>query len=135
LFALVPFSYPDLLWALPAAAAGALLFAHDLSVYSPLAIVAGAFFGSELPSAYLRDTGPLSGAPGWVLALVLLIGAAFLTALELTLSKGFSAEDLYFAASLNREERTYRWNPAVGVPLVILSLAAAGAALYAAFRR
>lgn len=127
LFALVPLSWPDLLWTLPAAAAGALLFAHDLSVFAPLAVVAGAFFGAELPAAYLRNASPLAGAPGWVLALLLLIGAAFLTALELTWNKGFRAEDLYPAG-------TYRWRPAVGVPLVLLSLAAAAGTLFAVVR-
>ncbi len=114
LFLLVPLSWPDALWVLPAAAAAALLFAHELSIYAPLFLLAGEFFGSELPAAYLRANGALHGAPGWVLALALLVGAAFLTALELTWEKGFDVETLHFASSLNKTSRAYRWQPAVG---------------------
>ena len=122
LFLLANLRWPDALWALPAAVAAALLFAHELSVFAPLSLVAGVFFGSELPAAYLRPGGALSGATGRVLALALLVGAAFLTALELTREKGFDAGTLHYAAG---SARAYRWRPAGGTVLVIFSLIAA----------
>ena len=137
LFAVVPLSWPDLLWSVPASVVAALLFAHDLSVFSPLAVVAGVFFGSELPAAYLRRPdalGALAGASGWVLALILLIGAAFLTALELTWKRGYTAEELYFSTSLNKGGKTYRWRPAIGVVLVIFSSLAAAAVVFGFLR-
>jgi len=119
LFLLANLRWPDALWALPAAVAAALLFAQELSVFAPLSLVAGVFFGSELPAAYLRPGGALSGATGRVLALALLVGAAFLTALELTREKGFDAGTLHYAAG---SARAYRWRPAGGTVLVIFSL-------------
>ena len=89
LFLLANLRWPDALWALPAAAAAALLFAHELSLFAPLFLVAGVFFGSELPAAYLPPGGALAGATGRILALALLVGAGFLTALALTRDKGF----------------------------------------------
>jgi len=127
LFLLVPASWPDAAWLLPAAVASALLFAHELSVFAPLFLLVGEFFGSELPAAYLRAGEALRGGPGWVLALALLVGAAFLTALELTWPRGFGVEELYYTASLNRTARTFRWQPAGGLVLVLFSLLAATA--------
>jgi hypothetical protein len=115
---------------LPAALAAALLFARELSIYAPLFLLAGVFFGSELPSAYLRVNGALGGAAGWVLALALLVGAAFLTALELTWKRGFDMETLYYASSLNKTARAYRWRPAGGSVLVLFSLLAAAGLVF-----
>ena len=134
LFLLVPLSWPDALWVLPAAVAAALLFAHELSVYAPLFLLAGVFFGSELPAAELRVTGALAGAAGWVLALALLVGAGFLTALALTWKKGFDVENLYYASSLNKTARLYRWRPAGGIVLVIFSLLAAAGLVFGFLR-
>jgi hypothetical protein len=119
---------------LPAAVAAALLFAHELSVYAPLFLLAGVFFGSELPAAELRVTGALAGAAGWVLALALLVGAGFLTALALTWKKGFDVENLYYASSLNKTARLYRWRPAGGIVLVIFSLLAAAGLVFGFLR-
>jgi pimeloyl-ACP methyl ester carboxylesterase len=130
LFLLVPAGWPDVLWVLPAALAAALLFARELSIYAPLFLLAGVFFGSELPSAYLRVNGALEGAAGWVLALALLVGAAFLTALELTWKRGFDMETLYYASSLNKTARAYRWRPAGGSVLVLFSLLAAAGLVF-----
>jgi pimeloyl-ACP methyl ester carboxylesterase len=134
LFLLATLSWPDALWILPAAAASALLFAHELSVYVPAFLLAGQFFGSELPAAYLRAGEALKGAPGWVLALALLIGAAFLTALELTWKKGFDAQTLYFSTSLNGSGRAYRWQPAGGAVLVIFTLLGAAGLVFGFLR-
>jgi hypothetical protein len=134
LFLLATLSWPDALWILPAAAASALLFAHDLSIYAPAFLLAGEFFGSELPAAYLGANGALKGSPGWVLALALLVGAAFLTALVLTWNKGFDMETLYFSTSLNRANRAYRWQPAGGVVLVIFTLLGAAGLVFGFLR-
>jgi hypothetical protein len=131
LFVLVPLSFPDALWALPAAAASVLLFGHSLSVYSPLFLLAGVLFGSELPAPYPAIAAALGGAQGWVLALVLLIGAAFLTALLLTAKKGYAPDTLYYAESLNRDEKAYRWHASTGLVLVLFSLLAAVALVFA----
>jgi hypothetical protein len=134
LFLLVPLSWPDALWVLPAAAAAGLLFAHELSIFAPIFLLAGEFFGSELPAAYLRANGALHGAQGWVLALALLVGAAFLTALALSWEKGFDVGTLHFAASLNKTGRAYRWQPAVGLVLVLFSLLGAAALVFGFLR-
>jgi pimeloyl-ACP methyl ester carboxylesterase len=132
LFLLANLSWPDALWLLPAAAAGSLLFAHGLSLYAPLFLLAGGFFGSELAAAYLRVNGALQGAPGWLLALALLAGAAFLTAQDRTWRKGFDVDTLY--SSLNRTGRVYRWQPAGGVVLLIFSLLGAGGLVFGFLR-
>jgi pimeloyl-ACP methyl ester carboxylesterase len=134
LFLLVPPSWPDALWLLPAAAASALLFAGELSIYAPFFLLVGEFFGSELPAAYLPTKAALLGAQGWVLALALLIGAAFLTALELTWKKGFKVETLYFSNSLNKSAHSYRWRPAGGLVLVIFTLLGAAALVFGFLR-
>jgi hypothetical protein len=134
LFLLVPLSWPDAQWLLPAATAAALLFAHELSIFAPLFLLAGGFFGSELPAVYLPLEGSLKAAAGWVLALALLVGAAFLTALALTWRKGYEGETLSFAASLNKTARAYRWRPAVGIVLVIFSLLAAAGLVFGFLR-
>jgi pimeloyl-ACP methyl ester carboxylesterase len=134
LFLLVPPSWPDALWVLPAAAASALLFAGELSVYAPFFLLVGEFFGSELPAAYLPMKAALQGAQGWVLALALLVGAAFLTALELTWKKGFDLETLHFSNSLNKAGRSYRWQPAGGLVLVIFTLLGAAAMVFGFLR-
>ncbi len=134
LFLLATLSWPDALWILPAAAACALLFGHELSVYAPAFLLAGEFFGSELPAAYLGTGGALKGGPGWVLALALLVGAAFLTALVLTWKKGFGVETLYFSSSLNRTGQAYRWQPAGGAVLVIFTLLGAAGLVFGFLR-
>jgi pimeloyl-ACP methyl ester carboxylesterase len=134
LFLLATVSWPDLLWLLPAAAASALLFAHELSIYAPFFLLAGEFFGSELPAAYLRVNGALKGAPGWVLALALLVGAVFLTAFVLTWKKGFEVETLYFSNSLNKTGRAFRWQAAGGAVLVIFSLLGAAGLVFGFLR-
>ena len=134
LFLLATLSWPDALWILPAAAASALLFAHELSIYAPAFLLAGEFFGSELPAAYLGANSALRGGPGWVLALALLVGAAFLTALDLTWKKEFDVETLYFSTSLNRTSRAYRWQPAGGVVLVIFTLLGAAGLVFVFLR-
>ncbi len=134
LFLLANPSWPDALWLLPAAAAASLLFAHGLSLYAPFFLLAGEFFGSELPAAYLRVSGALQGAPGWLLALALLSGAAFLTAQDRTWKKGFDVETLYFAGSLNKAGRAYRWQPAGGLVLVIFSLLGAAGLVFGFLR-
>jgi pimeloyl-ACP methyl ester carboxylesterase len=131
LFLLANLRWPEALWALPAAVAAALLFGHELSVYAPLFLLVGVFFGSGLPAAYLHPGDALAGATGRVLALALLVGAAFLTAQELTREKGFGSDTLYYASSLNKTARTYRWRPAAGIVLVIFSLIAAAALVLA----
>jgi hypothetical protein len=134
LFLLAGLSWPDALWILPAAAASALLFAHELSIYAPAFLLAGEFFGSELPAAYLGAKGALKGGPGWVLALALLVGAAFLSALVLTWKKGFDVETLYFSNSLNRAGRVYRWQAAGGAVLVIFTLLGAAGLVFGFLR-
>jgi hypothetical protein len=134
LFLLATLSWPDALWLLPAAAASALLFARELSIYAPAFLLAGEFFGSELLAAYLRAAGALRGGPGWVLALALLVGAIFLTAQALTWKKGFNAETLYFSTSLNKAGRVYRWRPAGGLVLVIFSLLGAAGLVFGFLR-
>jgi hypothetical protein len=134
LFLLATVSWPDVLWLLPAGAASALLFAQELSIYTPFFLLAGEFFGSELPAAYLRVNGALKGAPGWVLALALLVGAVFLTALVLTWKKGFEVETLFFSTSLNKSGRAFRWQTAGGVVLVIFSLLGAAGLVFGFLR-
>jgi hypothetical protein len=130
LFLLAPLSWPDALWMLPAGIAAAVLFARELSIFAPLFLLIGGFFGSELPAAYLHAADALKAAAGWVLALALLVGAAFLTALELTWKKGFDVETLYYASSLNRSSRVYRWRPAVGIVLILFSLLGSAALVF-----
>jgi pimeloyl-ACP methyl ester carboxylesterase len=128
---LVPLSFPDALWALPAALASVLLFGHTFSVFAPLFLLAGVFVGSELPARYPAIPASLAGAQGWILALVLLIGAAFLTALLLTGKRTFNLETRYYSENLNRDERAYRWRKSGGTVLVIFSLLGAGALVFA----
>jgi hypothetical protein len=130
----VPLSFPDALWALPAAAASVLLFGHTLSVFAPLFLLAGVFAGSELPVRDPAIAAALGGARGWILALVLLIGAAFLTALLLTGKRTFSLETRYYGEDLNRDERPYPWRKSAGTVLVIFSLIGAGALVFALLR-
>jgi hypothetical protein len=131
LYLLAPLSFPDALWAAPAAVFSVLLFARSLSVFAPLFLLAGVLFGSELPVSYPAIAAALAGARGWVLSLVLLVGAAFLTAVLLTAKRMYSLQTLYYFDSLNRDERSYPWHTSAGVVLLIFSLLAAGGLLFA----
>jgi len=133
-YILVPLSFPDALWAAPAAVLSVLLFGRSLSVFTPLFLLAGLLFGSELPVPYPAIAAALSGAKGWILALVLLVGAVFLAAALLTGKKTYSLETLYYFDSLNRDEKAYRWRANAGVVLVIFTLLAAGGLIFAFLR-
>jgi hypothetical protein len=49
LFTLLPPSFPDILWRIPAGFAAAILFTGNLSIFSPLFLLAGFAAASELP--------------------------------------------------------------------------------------
>jgi pimeloyl-ACP methyl ester carboxylesterase len=134
LYILVPLSFPDALWAAPAGALSVLLFGRSLSVFTPLFLLAGLLLGSELPVPYPAIAAALSGAQGWILALVLLVGAVFLAAALLTGKKTYGLETLYYFDSLNRDEKAYRWRANAGVVLVIFTLLAAGGLIFAFLR-
>ena len=134
LYVLVPLSFPDALWAVPAGVLSVLLFGRSLSVFAPLFLLAGLLFGSELPIPYPAVAAALSGAQGWILALVLLVGAVFLAAALLTGKRTYSLETLYYFDNLNRDEKAYRWRTNFGVVLVIFTLLAAGGLVFAFLR-
>ena len=47
-----------------------------------------------------------------------------------TSGKQVPPEDMYFSKTINREGRLFRWEPALGIVLVIFSLIAAAALIF-----
>jgi len=131
LFALLPPAFPDILWKLPAGFAAAVLFAASLSFYSPLFLIAGFGAVSQLPIPF--DRLPLSwgSIQGATVTLVLLAAAILLTLLVGTGGKPIPPEELYFAKTLNRHERPLRWETSLGIVIVVFSLIAAAALIFA----
>jgi pimeloyl-ACP methyl ester carboxylesterase len=130
LFTLLPPSFPDILWRLPVGFAAAILFAGSLSIFSPLFLLAGFAAVSKLPL-------PLGLVPlSWqsyqgVTATIGVLAAAILLAVFLGASgKPVPPEDLYFSRTINKDNRLYRWEPGLGIVMVIFSLIAAGALIF-----
>ena len=131
LFALLPPAFPDILWRLPAGFAAAVLFAASLSFYSPLFLIAGFGAVSQLPIPF--DRLPLSwgSIQGAAVTLGLLAAAILLTLLVGIRGKPVPPEELYFAKTLNRHERPLRWGTSLGIVIVVFSLIAAAALIFA----
>ena len=131
MFALLPPAFPDILWRLPAGFAAAVLFATSLSLYAPLFLIAGFGAVSQLPIPF--DRLPLSwgSIQGAAVTLALLAAAILLTLLVGTRGKPVPPEELYFAKTLNRHERSLLWGTSLGIVIVVFSLIAAAAVAFA----
>ena len=128
LFVLVPLSYPDLLWQVPAALGAALLFARSLSIAAPLALLAGVAAASEAGGLYELLPFQLQGTAGLAAS-----AAAFAAALILILlpgGKGYTAEELYYGVGVPGEGEGFRWRVSTGVVLVVFTIIAAAAVVF-----
>ena len=130
LFVLVPLSYPDLLWQVPAALGAALLFARTLSIAGPLALLAGLAAASEAGWLYRLLPASLGRVGAVAAAGATLAGMALLVLLPGRRETGYRAEDLYYPVGLAEEERGFRWRVSTGVVLVIFSLIAAAVGIF-----
>lgn len=130
LFTLLPPSFPAILWRLPVGFAAAILFAGGLSIFSPLFLLAGFAVASELPLPF--DLVPLSwqSYQGMVVTIGVLAAAILLSVFVGTSGKPVPPEEVYFSRTINRKDRLFRWEPGLGVVLVIFSLIAAGALIF-----
>jgi len=130
LFTLLPPAFPDVLWKLPGGFAAAVLFAANLSLYSPLFLIAGFAAATQLPIPFERL--PIAwGSIQGVAATILLLAAAILLTIFLgTRGRPVPPEDLYFEKTLNREGRLLQWSTSLGIILVVFSLIAASALVF-----
>jgi hypothetical protein len=136
-FCLFPAGWPELLWRLPAAVLGAVLFTRSLSIFGPLFLLAGVAVGSQLnvPQGWLQHQ--LVGLPARGAAAALAVTVAALTAAAVVLvlllggrGRPIDADKRYYAATLNRPGRLLRWEPALGTVLIAFSAIAAAAAVF-----
>jgi pimeloyl-ACP methyl ester carboxylesterase len=131
LFALVPPSFPDILWRLPLGFAAAILFAGSLSIYSVLFLLAGFAAASELPVPIGRVAISWHSVEGVALTTAVL-GAAVLLAIFLgTGWKPVPPEVVYFRRTINAGNRSFRWEPGSGIVVVIFSLIASAGLIFA----
>jgi len=130
LFTLLPPSFPDILWRFPVGFVAAILFAGSLSIFSPLFLLSGFAAASELPVSL--DLLPISwqSYQGVVVTIGVLAVAILLSVFVGTSGKQVPPEDMYFSKTINREGRLFRWEPALGIVLVIFSLIAAAALIF-----
>jgi len=133
-FAVFPMSWPDLLWRLPASLLAGLLFARSLSILGPLCLLGGIGLGCELRALWtwtpLERLLQPAGWPGPAAAGALAAAAAVLVLLAGGRGASIPAEKRYFAATLASAQRTLRWEPTLGIVLVVFSLIAAVAAIF-----
>jgi uncharacterized membrane protein YeaQ/YmgE (transglycosylase-associated protein family) len=125
LFVLIPLSYPDLLWQVPAGLGAALLFSRSLSLAPPLALLAGVIGAAEADSLYGAIPFSLEGVNGLAAAAAVFAAAVLLALLPGRRRRGFSPEALYYTVGTPREEKGFRWRAGSGVVLVVFSLIAA----------
>jgi len=130
LFTLLPPSFPDILWRLPLGFVAAILFASSLSIFTPLFLLAGFAAASRLPLPL--DLVPLSwqSYQGVAVTIGVLAAAILLSVFVGTSGKPVPPEDVYFSRTINRENRLFRWEPGLGIVMVIFSLIAAGALIF-----
>jgi pimeloyl-ACP methyl ester carboxylesterase len=158
LFALTPLSYPDLLWQIPAAVAMAVLFARRLSIFPPLALLAGLGAADRADVLYAALPFPVAGSAGLVAAAAA-FGAAVLLALlfgrrakrgsgngvggphaahRSDVGSGgrrkrrerFSPWELYYTTAFAAGGEGFRWRGAGGTVLVVFSLIAAAVVVF-----
>jgi hypothetical protein len=125
LFVLVPLSYPDMLWQIPAGLGAALLFSRSLSLAPPLALLAGVIGAAEADPLFSAIPFSLEGVSGLVAAAAALAAAVLLALLPGRRRRGFSPGDLYYTVGMPGEEEGFRWRAGRGVVLVVFSLIAA----------
>ncbi len=130
LFTLLPPAFPDILWKLPGGFAAAILFAASSSIYSPLFLIAGFGAASELPIPYDRLPISWGSIEGVAATIALLAAAVLLTVFVGTGGNSTHPEELYFAATINREGRLLRWSTSLGIVLVVFSLIAAAGLVF-----
>jgi pimeloyl-ACP methyl ester carboxylesterase len=130
LFTLLPPAFPDILWKLPGGFAAAVLFAANLSFYSPLFLIAGFSAATQLPIPYDRLPIVWGSIQGVAVTITLLAAAILLTVVLGTRGKRISPEALFFVDTLNREDRLLRWKTSIGIITVVFSLIAAAAIVF-----
>jgi hypothetical protein len=128
-FALVPASWPDLLWRLPAALLAGALFLRSLSIFAPLLLIAGIGLGAELAALWSWPAlQPLQGGPALPVAAGCAAAAVALGLLLGGRGRPLPAAGRYFAGTL--VQRPLRWEAALGIVLVVFSTIAAVAAVF-----
>jgi pimeloyl-ACP methyl ester carboxylesterase len=131
LFALLPPAFPDILWKLPGGFAASVLFATSLSIYAPLFLIAGFATASELPIPFDRLPIYWGSIQGVAVTTALLAAAILLTVFLGTSGNPVSPEELYFAGTINRQDRLFRWGTSLGIVLIVFSLIAAAGLVFA----
>jgi pimeloyl-ACP methyl ester carboxylesterase len=130
LFTLLPPSFPDMLWRLPLGFMAAVLFSRNLSILSPLLLVAGFAAASETSIPLDRLPIAWQGYPGVAVTMTLLTAAVLLTVFIGTEGKIVKPEVMYYTDSINREARLLRWETGLGIVTIVFSLIAAGAFIF-----
>jgi pimeloyl-ACP methyl ester carboxylesterase len=126
LFTLLPPAFPDILWKLPGGFAAAVLFAANLSFYSPLFLIAGFTAATQLPIPI--DSLPIlwESIQGVAVTISMLAAMILLTILLGTRGRTISPEELYLPR-INGEARALHWSASLGIILVVFSTIAAAA--------
>lgn len=130
LFTLLPPAFPDILWRLPGGFAAAVLFATSLSIYSPLFLIAGFGAATQLPIPLDRLPIAWGSIQGAATAIAVLAAAILLTLFLGTMGKTIPPEELYFAKTLNSQNRSLRWRTSLGIVVVVFSLIASAALVF-----
>ncbi|UCF96106.1 MAG: hypothetical protein JSV89_13075 [Spirochaetaceae bacterium] len=130
LFTLLPPAFPDILWKLPMGFVAAVLFAAGTSIYSPLFLLAGFTAASELPIPIRRVPISWQNIQGVIATIVLLAAAVLLAVFLGTSGKQTPPEELYFRRSIADQVRKFRWEPSLGIVMVVFSLIVAAILIF-----